>query len=105
MAEKRTELLEVVDHRVGVSTRVEEAFGRGRRDLSSARDLQGLTVEHAMDSLREGQTAILTPKDKGALREEEDVLVGGREPAGDGAGGEKRGAAGEKARLPALCRG
>ncbi|ETE56708.1 hypothetical protein L345_17580, partial [Ophiophagus hannah] len=47
----------------------------------SAQDLKGLTVEHTIDSFQEGQTVILTLKDKGGNRigvlEEEggDVLV------------------------------
>uniref|UniRef100_A0A452U2L9 Spliceosome associated factor 1, recruiter of U4/U6.U5 tri-snRNP n=1 Tax=Ursus maritimus TaxID=29073 RepID=A0A452U2L9_URSMA len=72
---KRAKLLEEMDQEFGVSTLVEEEFGQRRQDLYSARDLQGLTVEHAIDSFREGETVILTLKDKGVLQEEEDVLV------------------------------
>ncbi|XP_059566895.1 U4/U6.U5 tri-snRNP-associated protein 1 [Myotis daubentonii] len=75
LAEKRAKLLEEMDQEFGVSTLVEEEFGQRRQDLYSARDLQGLTVEHAIDSFQEGQTMILTLKDKGVLQEEEDVLV------------------------------
>ncbi|KAM6158124.1 U4/U6.U5 tri-snRNP-associated protein 1 [Rhynchocyon petersi] len=75
MAEKRAKLLEEMDQEFGVSSLVEEEFGQRRQDLYSARDLQGLTVEHAIDSFREGETVILTLKDKGVLQEEEDVLV------------------------------
>uniref|UniRef100_A0A8C6EY18 Spliceosome associated factor 1, recruiter of U4/U6.U5 tri-snRNP n=1 Tax=Marmota marmota marmota TaxID=9994 RepID=A0A8C6EY18_MARMA len=75
LAEKRAKLLEEMDQEFGVSTLVEEEFGQRRQDLYSARDLQGLTVEHAIDSFREGETVILTLKDKGVLQEEEDVLV------------------------------
>ncbi|EQB77706.1 U4/U6.U5 tri-snRNP-associated protein 1 [Camelus ferus] len=75
LAEKRAKLLEEMDQEFGVSTLVEEEFGHRRQDLYSARDLQGLTVEHAIDSFREGETVILTLKDKGVLQEEEDVLV------------------------------
>uniref|UniRef100_A0A8C9KD67 Spliceosome associated factor 1, recruiter of U4/U6.U5 tri-snRNP n=1 Tax=Panthera tigris altaica TaxID=74533 RepID=A0A8C9KD67_PANTA len=75
LAEKRARLLEEMDQEFGVSTLVEEEFGQRRQDLYSARDLQGLTVEHAIDSFREGETVILTLKDKGVLQEEEDVLV------------------------------
>uniref|UniRef100_A0A2K6CK96 Spliceosome associated factor 1, recruiter of U4/U6.U5 tri-snRNP n=1 Tax=Macaca nemestrina TaxID=9545 RepID=A0A2K6CK96_MACNE len=75
LAEKRAKLLEEMDQEFGVSTLVEEEFGQRRQDLYSARDLQGLTVEHAIDSFREGETMILTLKDKGVLQEEEDVLV------------------------------
>uniref|UniRef100_A0A670ZNK9 Spliceosome associated factor 1, recruiter of U4/U6.U5 tri-snRNP n=1 Tax=Pseudonaja textilis TaxID=8673 RepID=A0A670ZNK9_PSETE len=41
-----------------------------------AQDLKGLTVEHTIDSFQEGQTVVLTLKDKGVLEEEGgDVLV------------------------------
>lgn len=75
LAEKRAKLLEEMDQEFGVSTLVEEEFEQRRQDLYSARDLQGLTVEHAIDAFREGETVILTLKDKGVLQEEEDVLV------------------------------
>ncbi|XP_049636115.1 U4/U6.U5 tri-snRNP-associated protein 1 isoform X2 [Suncus etruscus] len=75
LAEKRAKLLEEMDQEFGVSSLVEEEFEQRRQDLYSARDLQGLTVEHAIDSFREGETLILTLKDKGVLQEEEDVLV------------------------------
>ncbi|XP_068411563.1 U4/U6.U5 tri-snRNP-associated protein 1 [Eschrichtius robustus] len=75
LAERRAKLLEEMDQEFGVSTLVEEEFGQRRQDLYSARDLQGLTVEHAIDSFQEGETVVLTLKDKGVLQEEEDVLV------------------------------
>nr|XP_042138403.1 U4/U6.U5 tri-snRNP-associated protein 1 [Peromyscus maniculatus bairdii] len=75
LAEKRAKLLEEMDQEFGVSTLVEEEFEQRRQDLYSARDLQGLTVEHAIDSFREGETVVLTLKDKGVLQEGEDVLV------------------------------
>ncbi|XP_074192818.1 U4/U6.U5 tri-snRNP-associated protein 1 isoform X2 [Rhinolophus sinicus] len=75
LAEKRAKLLEEMDQEFGVSTLVEEEFGQRRQDLYSARDLQGLTVEHAIESFQEGETVVLTLKDKGVLQEEEDVLV------------------------------
>ncbi|XP_004264438.1 U4/U6.U5 tri-snRNP-associated protein 1 [Orcinus orca] len=75
LAERRAKLLEEMDQEFGVSTLVEEEFGQRRQVLYSARDLQGLTVEHAIDAFQEGETVILTLKDKGVLQEEEDVLV------------------------------
>uniref|UniRef100_A0A6I8NI15 Spliceosome associated factor 1, recruiter of U4/U6.U5 tri-snRNP n=1 Tax=Ornithorhynchus anatinus TaxID=9258 RepID=A0A6I8NI15_ORNAN len=75
LAEKRAKLLEEMDQEFGVSSLVEEEFGQRRKDLYSSRDLKGLTVEHTIDSFREGETLILTLKDKGVLQEEEDVLV------------------------------
>ncbi|XP_061300365.1 U4/U6.U5 tri-snRNP-associated protein 1 [Pezoporus flaviventris] len=75
LAEKRAKLLEEMDQEFGVSTLVEEEFMRRKRDLYSARDLQGLTVEHDLGAFREGETLVLTLKDKGVLEETEDVLV------------------------------
>ncbi|XP_068922480.1 U4/U6.U5 tri-snRNP-associated protein 1 [Petaurus breviceps papuanus] len=75
LAEKRAKLLEEMDQEFGVSSLVEEEFGQRRKEQYSARDLQGLTVEHTIASFREGETMILTLKDKGVLQEEEDVLV------------------------------
>ncbi|XP_010570857.1 PREDICTED: U4/U6.U5 tri-snRNP-associated protein 1 [Haliaeetus leucocephalus] len=75
LAEKRAKLLEEMDQEFGVSTLVEEEFMRRKRDLYSSRDLQGLTVEHDMGAFREGETLVLTLKDKGVLEESEDVLV------------------------------
>ncbi|KAF1415068.1 U4/U6.U5 tri-snRNP-associated protein 1, partial [Spheniscus humboldti] len=45
------------------------------QDLYSSRDLQGLTVEHDLGAFQEGETLVLTLKDKGVLEESEDVLV------------------------------
>lgn len=76
MAEKRAKLLEEMDQEFGVSSLVEEEFGQKKKVSYSARDLKGLTVEHTIDSFQEGQTVVLTLKDKGVLEEEGgDVLV------------------------------
>ncbi|KAM6389940.1 U4/U6.U5 tri-snRNP-associated protein 1 [Rhynochetos jubatus] len=75
LAEKRAKLLEEMDQEFGVSTLVEEEFMKRKRDLYSSRDLQGLTVEHDLGAFREGETLVLTLKDKGVLEESEDVLV------------------------------
>ncbi|XP_038620313.1 U4/U6.U5 tri-snRNP-associated protein 1 isoform X2 [Tachyglossus aculeatus] len=75
LAEKRAKLLEEMDQEFGVSSLVEEEFGQRRKELYSSRDLKGLTVEHTIDSFREGETLILTLKDKGVLQEDDDVLV------------------------------
>ncbi|XP_069500904.1 U4/U6.U5 tri-snRNP-associated protein 1 [Ambystoma mexicanum] len=74
-AERRAKLLQEMDEEFGVSNLVEKEFGQKKDDYSS-RDLQGLTVEHTLDSFREGQTVILTLKDKGVMEEDAtDVLV------------------------------
>ncbi|CAM4587669.1 U4/U6.U5 tri-snRNP-associated protein 1 isoform X1 [Caretta caretta] len=75
LAEKRAKLLEEMDQEFGISSLVEEEFGQKKKDHYSSRDLQGLTVEHTIDSFEEGKTVILTLKDKGVLQEEDDVLV------------------------------
>ncbi|KAL1764002.1 U4 tri-snRNP-associated 1, partial [Sigmodon hispidus] len=69
LAEKLAKLQEEMDQEFGVSTLVEEEFEQRRQDLYSAWDLQGLTVEHAIESFREGETVVLTLKDKGVLQE------------------------------------
>ncbi|XP_075425917.1 U4/U6.U5 tri-snRNP-associated protein 1 [Ascaphus truei] len=74
LAEKRAKLLAEMDEEFGVSNLVEEEFGQKKK--YSSRDLQGLTVEHKIASFNEGQTVILTLKDKGVLEEDDsDVLV------------------------------
>ncbi|NP_001079496.1 SART1, U4/U6.U5 tri-snRNP-associated protein 1 S homeolog isoform X1 [Xenopus laevis] len=74
IAEKRAKLLAEMDEEFGVSNLVEEEFGQKKH--YNSRDLQGLTVEHKMNSFKEGQTVILTLKDKGVLDEDDsDVLV------------------------------
>ncbi|XP_026548725.1 U4/U6.U5 tri-snRNP-associated protein 1-like, partial [Notechis scutatus] len=76
MAEKRAKLLEEMDQEFGISSLVEEEFGQKKKVGYSAQDLKGLTVEHTIDSFQEGQTVVLTLKDKGVLEEEGgDVLV------------------------------
>nr|XP_021404280.1 U4/U6.U5 tri-snRNP-associated protein 1 [Lonchura striata domestica] len=55
LAEKRAKLLEEMDQEFGVSPLVEEEFQRRRRERYSARDLQGLTVEHDPASIPEGE--------------------------------------------------
>ncbi|KAK2510646.1 hypothetical protein Q9966_016839 [Columba livia] len=75
LADKRAKLLEEMDQEFGVSTLVEEDFMRRKMERYSARDLQGLTVEHDPGAFREGETLVLTLKDKGVLEEAEDVLV------------------------------
>uniref|UniRef100_A0A6I8SAK9 SART1, U4/U6.U5 tri-snRNP-associated protein 1 n=1 Tax=Xenopus tropicalis TaxID=8364 RepID=A0A6I8SAK9_XENTR len=74
IAEKRAKLLAEMDEEFGVSNLVEEEFGQKKH--YSSRDLQGLTVEHKINAFKEGQTVILTLKDKGVLDEDDaDVLV------------------------------
>nr|XP_056709430.1 U4/U6.U5 tri-snRNP-associated protein 1 [Euleptes europaea] len=76
MAEKRAKLLEEMDQEFGISSLVEEEFGQNKKVSYSSRDLKGLTVEHTIDSFQEGETVVLTLKDKGVLEEEGgDVLV------------------------------
>ncbi|XP_053334319.1 U4/U6.U5 tri-snRNP-associated protein 1 [Clarias gariepinus] len=75
MAEKRAKLLEEMDEEFGVSDLVEKEFAQSKGEAYSSRDLKGLTVQHKMESFKEGETVILTLQDKGVLEEKEDVLV------------------------------
>ncbi|NXP18522.1 SNUT1 protein, partial [Scytalopus superciliaris] len=70
----QAKLLEEMDQEFGVSPLVEEEFQRRRRERYSARDLQGLAVEHDPASIPEGQTLVLTLKDRGVLEPGEDIL-------------------------------
>ncbi|XP_043929722.1 U4/U6.U5 tri-snRNP-associated protein 1 [Protopterus annectens] len=75
MADRRAKLLQEMDEEFGISHLVEEEFAQLKRDSYTAHDLHGLTVEHALDSFREGENFILTLKDRGVLDEEDDVLI------------------------------
>lgn len=72
-AEKRAKLLEEMDAEFGIGALVEEEFEKKDKSYTAA-NLKGLTVSHAVDSLKEGHDVILTLKDKDVLDEEEDVL-------------------------------
>ncbi|XP_060792301.1 U4/U6.U5 tri-snRNP-associated protein 1 isoform X1 [Neoarius graeffei] len=75
MAEKRAKLLEEMDEEFGVSNLVEQEFAQSKKEAYSSRDLKGLTVQHKMESFKEGEVVVLTLQDKGVLEEKEDVLV------------------------------
>lgn len=75
MAEKRAKLLEEMDEEFGVSNLVEQEFAQDKMSAYTSRDLKGLTVQHKIESFKEGQTVILTLEDKGVLDEKDDVLV------------------------------
>ncbi|XP_068607188.1 U4/U6.U5 tri-snRNP-associated protein 1 [Brachionichthys hirsutus] len=75
LAEKRAKLLEEMDQEFGVSSLVEEEFGKSRKTAYTSQHLKGLKVQHQEESFNEGQTVILTLQDKGVLQEEEDVLI------------------------------
>ncbi|XP_063059230.1 U4/U6.U5 tri-snRNP-associated protein 1 [Engraulis encrasicolus] len=75
MADKRAKLLEEMDEEFGVSSLVDQEFSQGKSAAYTARDLKGLTVQHKIESFKEGQTVILTLQDKGVLDEEGDTLV------------------------------
>ncbi|KAL4659992.1 U4/U6.U5 tri-snRNP-associated protein 1 [Arapaima gigas] len=75
MAEKRAKLLEEMDEEFGVSSLVEQEFGQAKQGAYSAKDLKGLTVQHKIESFKEGETVILTLEDKGVLDDKDDVLV------------------------------
>lgn len=75
MADRRAKLLQEMDEEFGISHLVEEEFAQMKRDSYSSHDLHGLTVEHALDSFREGESFILTLKDRGVLDDDDDILV------------------------------
>ncbi|GCC21343.1 hypothetical protein chiPu_0019812 [Chiloscyllium punctatum] len=75
MAEKRAKLLEEMDEEFGISDLIEEEMQTKRQSAYTSRDLKGLTVQHDIEAFTEGQSVVLTLKDKGVLDEEDDVLV------------------------------
>eukprot|EP00058_Branchiostoma_floridae_P024547 XP_002610037.1 hypothetical protein BRAFLDRAFT_238017 [Branchiostoma floridae] len=74
-AAKRARMLEEMDEEFGIGSLVEEELGVNKPKNYSARDLAGMTVEHSEESFLEGQSVILTLKDKGVLNTEDDVLM------------------------------
>ncbi|XP_031428112.1 U4/U6.U5 tri-snRNP-associated protein 1 [Clupea harengus] len=75
LAEKRAKMLQEMDEEFGVSSLVEQEFAHDKMSAYTSRDLRGLTVQHKIESFKEGQTVILTLEDKGVLEEKEDILV------------------------------
>ncbi|XP_061429673.1 U4/U6.U5 tri-snRNP-associated protein 1 [Lethenteron reissneri] len=76
MAQKRAKVLEEMDAEFGISSLVEEEMGAKKEPSYTSKDLTGLSVEHDIETFQEGQTVILTLKDKAILDEEDgDVLV------------------------------
>ncbi|CAH1262958.1 SART1 [Branchiostoma lanceolatum] len=74
-AAKRAKMLEEMDEEFGIGSLVEEELGVNKPKNYSARDLAGMTVEHSEESFLEGQSVILTLKDKGVLNTDDDVLM------------------------------
>ncbi|XP_029467545.1 U4/U6.U5 tri-snRNP-associated protein 1 [Rhinatrema bivittatum] len=76
MADKRAKLLEEMEEEFGITGLMKEELRQAKESRYSSKDLQGLTVEHTIDSFREGETVILTLKDKGILDEDDsDILM------------------------------
>ncbi|XP_041353215.1 U4/U6.U5 tri-snRNP-associated protein 1-like [Gigantopelta aegis] len=73
LAEKRAKMLEEMDQEFGISGLLDQEFHDKSKDYTS-KDLTGLKVEHKLDKFLEGNSVILTLKDKGVL-EDEDVLI------------------------------
>ncbi|XP_018330146.1 U4/U6.U5 tri-snRNP-associated protein 1 isoform X2 [Agrilus planipennis] len=74
-AEKRAKMLEELDAQFGVGE-VVESEQRLKRNLQyTEKNLHGLEVEHDTENFKEGQTIVLTLKDKDVLDEDADVLV------------------------------
>ena len=58
-------MLEEMDAEFGIGDLMAEEFKPAKTQQYKSRDLAGLTVEHSVDSFKEGRTVILTLKDQG----------------------------------------
>ena len=76
-AEKKAKLLEEMDRQFEEDQQPERVKPKQQQKSRNytQNDLSGLRVEHAQDTFKEGQSVILTLKDKGVLDEEDDALV------------------------------
>ncbi|KAK2162666.1 hypothetical protein LSH36_94g05047 [Paralvinella palmiformis] len=72
-AAKQAKMLEEMDAEFGVGELIENEFKPQKK--YTAKELAGLKVEHDQEKFGEGQTVILTLKDKGVLDEDEDTLI------------------------------
>jgi len=68
-------MLEELDEEFGIGALVEEEKRTVRKNMYSARDLRGLKVGHSVSGFEEGNTVVLTLKDKDVLDEEDDTLI------------------------------
>ncbi|KAH3855507.1 U4/U6.U5 tri-snRNP-associated protein 1-like isoform X5 [Dreissena polymorpha] len=72
-ADKTAKMLEEMDEEFGIANLVEEEFKTVKTKKYSSKDLKGLKVQHDVSSFKEGQTVILTLKDRGILDEEDEA--------------------------------
>lgn len=70
-ADKTARMLEEMDEEFGIGNLVEEEFKKDKKKAYTSKDLRGIKVEHDVGSFKEGQTVILTLKDRGVLDEDE----------------------------------
>ncbi|ODM89593.1 U4/U6.U5 tri-snRNP-associated protein 1 [Orchesella cincta] len=75
LAEKKAKELDELDSEFGVGELVDTEFVKQKNKAYTDRDLKGLKVLHGQDRIEEGNTVILTLKDKDVLNEDDDVLV------------------------------
>ncbi|KAL4237800.1 U4/U6.U5 tri-snRNP-associated protein 1 [Mactra antiquata] len=71
-AEKTARMLEEMDEEFGIGNIIDQEFKKEKEKSKnySSKDLRGLKVQHDVGSFKEGQTVILTLKDRGVLDEE-----------------------------------
>lgn len=74
-AEERAKMLDQLDEEFGINELVKEDVKSHRKTQYTERNLRGLKVEHNIENFDEGQTIILTLKDKNVLDDDNDVLV------------------------------
>ncbi len=80
----QAKLFEDMDAEFGVSELVESEIGPSRGDKGyDSTALAGLTVEHSLARFKEGQTVILTLKDRAILEDEKEEAQGALGPSGD----------------------
>lgn len=74
-AEKRSKLLEEMDEAFGVGELVNSGKSKSKTKEYTAKNVQGLRVEHDLGAFGEGKTVILTLKDNDVLAGDDDTLV------------------------------
>ncbi|KAF7988954.1 hypothetical protein HCN44_007264 [Aphidius gifuensis] len=74
-AEERAKILDQLDEEFGINEIVNDDVKLQRKKKYTERNLHGLKVEHNIENFDEGQTVILTLKDKNVLDDDNDVLV------------------------------
>ncbi|CAH0386369.1 unnamed protein product [Bemisia tabaci] len=74
-AERKAKELDDMDAAFGIGDLVNDDLRITRKEAYTAKNLQGLRVEHDVNTFAEGKNVILTLKDKAVLDEDDDALV------------------------------